>query len=362
VRMTFSGFRLARQQAFARVPILPRHVFSADAAALLTSPANRSPVGTGPLRFVSWRPGISIELERFEGYWGEPAGARRIVYRVTPNRQQATNALIAGKLDLAVQMPVDAALDLAVRDQRIDVYSYTRPAYLAVVYNLRRPAHADVRTRRALTMLLDRGAIADKVFRGYAQVISGPFLLGGREQDPAVVPLPFDPKTAGRLLSRALGDGTLRFSLLTPAGSRASARIADIWAEDARPHAQIAVEPLAYAEVLARVREGRFDAALMAFTTARDLDLFTRFHSSEVSGENYGALKDAEVDRTLEAIRRQPDRAKRNREQRALHRLLHQLQPYTFIVSDARLGLVRKGIGGLGAGSGLSARFLWRKQ
>jgi len=379
VEMRFAGFRPGRREAFARVPILPKHVFRGQAAELLTHSANRRPVGTGPLRFVGWKAGESITLERFAGYWGTAARAKRIEYRVLPNRQQTASALASGKLDLALQLPIEEARDLARGHRDLILFGYQRPAYLAAVYNLRRPMLGDVRTRRALTMLLDRSAIADKLFGNHARVITGPFLPGGPDEDPSIEPLAFAPDRAAKLLAQAaraaLAAGSktpapnetpkapfVELTMLAPAGSRTMARIADIWAEDARPYARLKVEPIAYADLLARVREGRFDVALMAFTTARDLDLYTRFHSAEVGGENYGALVDPELDRPLEAVRREPDAAKRALLQHRVHQRVHQLQPYTFIVSDSRVGLVRRGVGGVRAGGGFSARFLWRER
>jgi ABC-type transport system substrate-binding protein len=81
-----------------------------------------------------------------------------------------------------------------------------------------------------------------------------------------------------------------------------------------------------------------------------------------VGGENYGALVDPTLDRLLEAVRTEPDADKRAGLQHRVHRRLHELQPYTFIVSDSRVGLMRRGLGGVRAGSGLSARFLWRER
>src|SRR5687768_1530939 len=58
-RMRFAGLRVGRRGALARVPILPAHRFAGlDAGGLAAAPANLSPVGTGPLRFVDWRPEI----------------------------------------------------------------------------------------------------------------------------------------------------------------------------------------------------------------------------------------------------------------------------------------------------------------
>ncbi len=355
VELRFAGPRPGRRELLADVPILPAHLFGGGVA---VAAANRAPVGTGPLRLAAWTPGESIELCRWDHYWGTPAGAARVIYRVVPSRSRAIAMLGAGALDVAPQLPTDEAIAAAAAQPRVIAYGYQRPAYLAAVYNLRHPPLGDVRARRALTMLLDRPTLAAR-FLGGARQVSGPFLPGAPGDDPAVTPLPFDRTRAAALL-RAVTPVPPRLILLVPAGSRSMARVADVWAADARGIARLVVDTVPYAEMLARVRAGRFDAALMAFTTDRDPDLFSRFHSSEIGGENYGALSDPELDRLLEAARREPDDGARAAIQRAIGRRLHELQPYAFIAADTRAGLARDDIGGLARGAGLSARYLWK--
>jgi peptide/nickel transport system substrate-binding protein len=356
VTLRFARFRPGRSETLARVPILPAHVFEGDAAALAAHPANRAPVGTGPLRLKSWTPGERIVLERFAGYWGRPSAARRIEYHVIGSRQQALAQLAAGNLDVLVQVPVTEGAEV-LDDPRVRSFSYRLPAYLTAVYNLRREPLDRVEVRRALAMLMDRPGISRELFAGAAPVITGPMLPGTEGHDDALEPLPFDRAAAARLL----GERTPSFEVLVPSESHTMRRIADIWAADARPAVTLAVEPVPYADLLARVREGRFEVALLAFTTGRDVDLTGRFHSSMRGSENYGAVADPALDRLLEAISAEPDLRDRQRASRELHRRLHELQPYTFIVADVRRGLAREEVRGLGApGYGLRARFLGR--
>ena len=349
VVLAFRAARAGRREALARLPILPRHVFAGvRPAELALHPASRAPVGTGPLRFVSWRAGESIELARFDGAWGRPAGAARILWRIAPARDRVLRDVASGRLDLALQVPLEQAREVAASSGgAVELFTYPAPAYLAAVFNLRRPELADPRVRRALLLLLDRPAVVERILGGGA-VASGPFLPGDPQADPALEPAPFDPAAARRLLAEAgrTGSARPRLTVAVPAGSRLMARVADIWASDARDHAALEVTELPYADLLARARAGRFDAALLAFTTGPDLDLYHRFHSSQVGSENYGALRDPELDRLLEAARSEPDPQRRLAHQRAIHRRLHHLVPYAFIAADQRVGLARQGLRG----------------
>lgn len=346
----FAAARPGRRAAFARLPILPAHVFAGAGTAIATAAANKRPIGTGPLQFEAWKPGASLTLRRFAGYWGEPAAARRIVYRFIGNRARALSALAAGELDVVDELPIDEAITFQQRHRELALFSYPRQAYLAAVHNLRRPVLAKPAVRRALALLLDRDGIAARIFRGHADVISGPYPPGSPGSDQRVRPLRFDRKAAKAALAGS-AVATETITLLVPTESRTMRRIADIWVEDAKPLLRLKVELQPFARVLSRARAGEFDVALLAFTSAPDLDLYTRLHSSQAGRENYGAVRDARLDALIEKARATPEPAARVPLQHAIHQRIHALQPYTFIASDRRLGLARRGIGGIVPGA-----------
>ena len=115
-----------------------------------------------------------------------------------------------------------------------------------------------------------------------------------------------------------------------------------------------------FAEVLSRARAGRFDAVLLAFTTGDDFDHYPRFHSSQIGGQNYGALGDDSLDAALERVRATADRDRRRELEAAVAARIDELQPYCFLASDRRVGLARADVGGIEVTlDGLAARSLW---
>jgi peptide/nickel transport system substrate-binding protein len=79
-------------------PILPKHVY--EGTDPLTNPANQAPIGSGPFRFVEWVRGERVVLERFDGYFLEPALLDRLIYRVVPQDVARSVALEVGEADL----------------------------------------------------------------------------------------------------------------------------------------------------------------------------------------------------------------------------------------------------------------------
>jgi peptide/nickel transport system substrate-binding protein len=84
-------------------PILPTMMgtMTMTSPNTVTGERTRDPIGTGPYRFVSWTPGTSVVLERFEGYWGEQPEVEQVTY-VFRGESAVRAAMVAtGEADIA---------------------------------------------------------------------------------------------------------------------------------------------------------------------------------------------------------------------------------------------------------------------
>jgi peptide/nickel transport system substrate-binding protein len=312
VRVRFHGFRVGREDSLAHLPIMPAHV---DAEA-----RRRHPVGTGPYRFDAWEPQTAIRFVRFDRYWGARPRFDRVTYRIIPDATQAMTQLAAGELDL---VPT-ASRVLLEKHPELRAVPYDAPSFSVVIWNCRR---VDARGRRGLTQLLDRDGIIDRIYKGRARAISGPWPPGAPAADPEVKPWPFAPGEAPAV------------TLLLPREVPGMEKVATIWQDDAaRAGVKIAIESVPWDQLLARAKTGEFDGVMLSLTTAPEQDFFANLHTG--GDANYGAFTDEKVDALLESIRVEPDRERRVAMEHELHRRLHELQPMTFIVADVRVAAV----------------------
>ena len=60
-----------------------------------------APVGAGPYKVVSVKPGVEMVLEAFDGYWRKPPSVKRLVMRSMPEETTRAAALKAGEIDIA---------------------------------------------------------------------------------------------------------------------------------------------------------------------------------------------------------------------------------------------------------------------
>lgn len=324
----------ARALDLALVPLVP--------AVRLGRPAQgQLPVGAGAFQLARWRRGQDIELARVEGAEPRPPAAG-LRFRLTADRAEALRLLVAGELDVVYQVPIAEAVELTAAHPGLVRFRYEQPAFLAAVYNTRRPALADPGHRWALTALLDRPGVATAILGG-ARTTTGPGTPGTPGYDRDVAPIPFSPELAARML----GVARPRLELLVPQGSTSAARIADIWAADARGLVALEVVTVPYAELLARLGAGDFDVAITSMSGGPDVDLWSRFASDAPADQAWSGLHDPALDALLGQARAAATDDERAAAARAIHRRLDELQPLAFIAVDTRAGVASARVGGL---------------
>jgi peptide/nickel transport system substrate-binding protein len=64
----------------------------------------KHPIGAGPYRFVSHRPGVEVVLEAYEKYWRKTPSVRRLVMKVVPEEPTRLAMLKKGEADIAYLM------------------------------------------------------------------------------------------------------------------------------------------------------------------------------------------------------------------------------------------------------------------
>src|SRR5262249_11395811 len=113
--------------------------------------SGKAAIGTGPFRFVSWRPGEPVVMERNPNYWGGPPPWERVMVRTIPVGSARVAALLAGDVDVIELVPPESLADLRARPEiAMSEAPFTRVLFLMLDQNRDRLAFATDRAGRPL--------------------------------------------------------------------------------------------------------------------------------------------------------------------------------------------------------------------
>jgi len=164
----------------------------------------KAPVGAGPYRFVSFKPGVELVLEAFEGYWRKTASVKTLVFRVIPDEATRLAALKRGEVDGAYSITGTLAEELkrtpGLRLQPT-YFTFTWWLYFLEQFDTKSP-WSDRRVRLAANLAIDRAAVNQAAYLGLAK-LSHSMIPQGHDFFWAPPPYPHDPARAKKLLAEA---------------------------------------------------------------------------------------------------------------------------------------------------------------
>ncbi len=153
-------------------PMAPKHLLEGED--YRSAPLGNKPVGTGPFKFVEWKKGQYIRLDKNEDYWKEGLPKLdRIVGRFIPDASTRTAAMENGEVHYGAYGAIPN-ID-AVRLREMDSIGVTTDGYgminpMALIeFDTTEPPFDDPKVRKAVSMALDRQFLIDNIWFGYGQ-------------------------------------------------------------------------------------------------------------------------------------------------------------------------------------------------
>lgn len=352
VRFAFARPHPQALEDFVWAPV-PRHLLdTVPSSAMRQTPFNRRPVGSGPFRFLQWRPHLYAVFERnpdFPEGLGGPPPVGRIVLRVVEESTARLTELLNGSLDLNLSLwPGEARQVERARDVRL--LSYDSRNFYYIGWNTRHPLFRSARVRRALTLGIDRRQIIQALLHGQADIAVGPIPPWHPLFDPSIEPLPYDPEHARALLAAEGwrdrdGDGLLedeegrpfRFTLMANVENPIRSDIAQVVQANLRGLGVLVdVRTFEWQTMLARHRARDFEAVVTSWVLDNlRVDPYALFHSAEAdkpNSYNRSGFKSPHVDRLIEAGRAELDPQAAARIWSEFTRALQEEQPFTFLL------------------------------
>lgn len=262
--------------------------------------------GTGPFKFVSWKKGVQVELERNDDYFVEelPYADKVVMRTVTEDASRMAN-VVNGSADVMPMVPFNQVESLKKRGVEVKVTpdSALSPWIFPSMKAGRPTANADF--RRAVAWAIDRGAIVDTVFKGIAEPASTMHSngtphwdeeLGNTYGDEA------DLEKAKEALAASGVDTDTSLELVVrnepisiAMGTIIQANLRDLGLD-------VRVSPEEAASYIPKLGSGDFDLIMLPIEIGLTSGYSTNYVISSLhseSGANYTGFKDAELDDLL---------------------------------------------------------------
>ncbi len=296
----------------------------------------RKPVGTGPFKFVEWKPNDSITVERFEDYWqADLPKLDKIIFRSIPDNATRLNALKTGEIDLADGInPSDGAS--VESDPELQLFE--RPSmnvgYLGLTVT--REPFDNKLVRQAMNHAIDKQSIIDAFFEGRADIAVNPIPSSISGYNDEIEGYEYDPEKAKALLEEAgYADG---FEM-------------ELWAmpvprpymPDGQKVAEVMQKNLADIGVTAKIvshewatyldlaEKGEADAFMLGWTGDNgdpDNFIYALLDEDNIGSNNYTYFKNDEMHELLIAAQSEIDEEKRIELYKKAQEIIHDEAPW----------------------------------
>ena len=329
-------------------------------------------IGTGPYRMATpdgWKPDPDkIELLRNDRYWGVPPSFDRLIYLQTESDSTEQIMFINGEEDVISLHPQQYTELLNSPDvvARTNHWAYETPLapYAYIAWNQKRngkpTVFSDKRVRQAMTLLTDRQGICDTIYKGLAVPAKGPYSRLSKQSDPTLRDWPHDPDRAMGLLKEAgfeerghgvleKADGTqLSFKLTYPSKNETMDHMMQYVKDGySRAGIQCELDPLDWSILLQRLKTRDYDTISLSWGAGGlEDDIYQMFDSKEMAGDGDDVMSYAnpDLDAAIEKARITVDEDQRMKLWHQCERILHEDQPYTFLIRPMALRFMDKRI------------------
>lgn len=148
---------------FCAIPILPKHIWEG-----LKNPddwQNTHPIGSGPFKFIHWRKGEEVKLDRFAAHYTPPK-IDSVLYIIVGSDEGVLGALETKSADMSGWDMKPAHIEMAQKMPHLQVFKVLDHGYTYFSANVRRPPFNDLKFRQAIAHIFDYKTLVNVLLDG----------------------------------------------------------------------------------------------------------------------------------------------------------------------------------------------------
>ena len=273
------------------------------------------PTGTGPFKFVEWKTGEELVLERNESYFGGAPKVQKVLFRVVP--EDATRALLlqSGQADVALRLPVTEIERLSA-DANISLSQSDTVMTMYVAMNNGKGVLQNEKVRQAMNYAVDKNVIVNDILGGMATISDSP-ISPKTWGYSSIMTYPCDVEKAKSLLTEAGYPDGIDLELWTPVGRYLmDVQVCEnLQAQWAKAGIRVSIRQWEFQALMSEIKKGEFDMILLGWSPSTgdaDQGLYPVFHSSQFPpNSNRAFYNNPATDKLMEDARVEVDSAKR---------------------------------------------------
>ena len=300
-------------------------VISAEAAAAAGDQFGRSPVCTGPWKFVEWQAANQIVVERFPDYnWGPSfshdgaAYIETIQFRFLPEAQTLVTSFEAGEVN---QIEIPQPDIQRIKDSgEFETIEFFRPGASFIEFNVTSPPFDDLNVRKAMNHALEREPLLETGLEGYGTLLYGPLPESIPGYWPGIVDYAYqyDPEMAMEAFALAgweldgdtlMKDGEpFTFTLVHSGAEPASKAALLIQSQLSALGIEMEIQTFEFTTLLADLKAGNYEVSIIGYSYASPDIVHLWFHSDNIgSGLTLSQYSNPDLDALIDASRLEID-------------------------------------------------------
>ena len=309
---------------------------------------SKTPIGTGPYKFISWDNGEKITMVRFDEYYRGAAKIKDLTFKIQADKSTAAIALEKGEIDV-LYYPSTSDRQHLMSLENVSYKEGPASTFWYVAFNNRKGPFANEKLRKAVCYALDRDAIILGGADGLGDPIEGCIPASVQFYNPDFKGYERDLEKAKQLMAEAGYPNGLSFAMKTNQSSQYSKPTEVIQAQLREIGIEANIELMERAAYLDETQvKCDYDMTFYVITnTISDPDYIAtrRFHSQmEGGGNNFTLHKIDGLDELIDSARGDRNDETRGEKYRKIEQLIYEhaviaplYQGKTFIACNSKL-------------------------
>ena len=308
----------------------------------------KSPVGTGPFKFVSRSAQESLVLEKFPEYWGDAAYLDKVTFKIFEDANALMSALNAGTVDMAGHLTIDQVS--SVDPNAFNTLEGTMNLVQALYLNHDKEPFNNEQVRQAMCYAIDVDGILDLTCDGHGKKIGSSIYPAFTKyfDESLASTYTYDVEKAKSMLAEAGYPDGFSMTITVPSNYTPHMNVAEVLVEQlAQVGITATIEPVEWETWLADVYAGRnFEGTVIGFdaATLSAGALLDRWQSDNES--NMINYNNPEYDKVMQEASTCTDEAKQTELYKQAAKILADTAANVYIQDLADFVLLKKGLEG----------------